>query len=162
MLSLYFVCVAAIFAPLTRRDTLHRKSCRGDTAAGGGAHGAEAACVRFLHTHRRIAYRLSENMPASGSGAPIFANKCCMPGRCMLCKIYICAYENVCMVIAGKRSDLRHFFRFCCVFVKRMIEFVKKLYFFVFLFIKKLTKHKGRGILYLTEIMTAFCVYADL
>lgn len=24
-----------------------------------------------------------------------------------------------------------------------MIEFVKKLYFFVFLFIKKLTKHKG-------------------
>lgn len=77
---------------------------------GRGAHGAEAACVRFLHTHRRIAYRLSENMPASGSDAPIFANKCCMPGRCMLCKIYICAYENVCMVIAGKMPDLRHFF----------------------------------------------------
>ena len=30
--------------------------------------------------------------------------------RCMLCKVYICAYENVCMVIAGKMSDLRHFF----------------------------------------------------
>lgn len=112
-LSLYFVCVAAIFASLTGKIGYIVNMCR---MKGG------ACFAKYTFAHMKMCAWLSR-------------------GKCLICGI---------------------FFRFCCVFVKRMIEFVKNLYFFVFLFIKKLTKHKGGGILYLTEIMTAFCVYADL
>lgn len=163
MLSLYFVCVAAIFAPLTRRDTLHRKSCRGDTAAGGGGAWSRSGLRAFF------AYVSPDRVPsfrktclrADQTRRFLQTNAACRGGACFA--KYTFAHMKMCAWLSrGKGLICGIFFRFCCVFVKRMIEFVKKLYFFVFLFIKKLTKHKGRGILYLTEIMTAFCVYADL
>ena len=72
-------------------------------------------------------------------------NMCRMKGGACFAK-YTFAHMKMCAWLSrGKCLICGIFFRFCCVFVKRMIEFVKKLYFFVFLFIKKLTKHKGGG-----------------